>query len=202
MEQQLREILETFIEKAHKLKSFNFEEHIKSVGLGFHFYRTDKDGGWITEFGQADEKERDAFLLTFRLFIQQNEPISFHGLKKLLNSSELSDDWKKKVGSAVEAYFEYYYKYPGDIQDLWGARPTHGEILDTVLNGGISHTGLNERYKHKRERFREWTRDDIRENVLLQVFTRIVVNVSQLIYCITDLTVAEVGNVQSVGIRE
>lgn len=192
MKQQIRETLETFIEKAHKLKSFKFEEHVKSVGLGFRVYRTDETEGWITEFGQADEKERDAFLLTFRLFVQHNEPISFHGLRNLLNSSELSDDWRKKVGAAVQAYFDYYDKFPGDIQDLWGKRPTHGEILDTVLYGGVGHTGLNERYKHKRERFREWTRDGIRENVLLQVFTRIVVNISKLIYHIADLTMAEV----------
>jgi len=91
----------------------------------------------------------------------------------------------------VQAYFAYYDKHPDDIQDLWGKRPTHGEILDTVLYGGISHTGLNERYKHKRERFREWTRDGIRENVLLQVFTRIVLSISKLIYNIADVITTE-----------
>lgn len=191
MKPQTREILETFVEKAYKLKSFKFEEHIKSVGLGFRVYHVDQGEGWITEFGQADEKERDAFLLTFRLFIQHNEPISFHGLKNMLNSLELSDDWKKEVEPAVQAYFDNYDKYPEDIQDLWGKRPTHGLILDTVLYGGVGHTGLHEKYKHKRARFREWTRDGIRENVLLQVFTRIVLNISKLIYHIADVSIAE-----------
>ena len=164
-----------------------------SVGLGFSINRAEDGEGWITEFGQADEKERDAFLLTFRLFIQQNEPISFHGLKGLRNSPELSDGWRNKVGQAVQAYFKYYNEYPANIQDLWGKRPTHGEILDTVLNGALGHTGLNEQYRHKRERFREWTRDGIRENVLLQAFTHIVVSISQLIYHVADLTDTELG---------
>lgn len=186
MDESIKQILEVFVEKAHELKGFKFEEHVKSEGLGFRVHRDNDKEEWIIEFGQANKKEIDAFLFTFRLFIQHNEPISFHGMKGLLADSQLPVAWKNKVEKAIEAYFDYYDKYPSDIQDLFGKRPTNGEILDTVLYGEKGHTGLNPKYRHKRKKFQEWTRDDIRANVLLQVFTRVVINVSKLIYFIAD----------------
>lgn len=175
------------MEIAQDLSSFKFDEHVKKAGLGFRAHH-EEDGSWIIEFGQADNKELQAFLFRFRLFIQHNEPISFHNLHNLMADPDISENWKKGVGKAIQDYFDYMNRFPEDIEDLFGKRPTNEEILDTVLYGGLGHTGLDRRYRHKRQRFQNWARDEIRANVLFQVFTRIVLTIFRLINYIADLS--------------
>ena len=71
MKDETKVILQQLIEKAQKLKDFKFDEHVKSVGLNLRAERTDNDE-WVIDFGLPDVREQDAFLLTFRMFIQQN----------------------------------------------------------------------------------------------------------------------------------
>jgi hypothetical protein len=196
MSQQTREILEEFVQKSHKLKAFNFHEHVRTVRLGFNIYRMEDGENPTIEFTQSDVKERDASLLTLRMFIQHNEPISFHGLKRLLVSSELSEEWRDKAGKLIASYFEYCDQYPPYIQDQWGKRPTNGQILDTVLYGGLVHTGLDtrdEKNEKKRKRFRDWTENDLKKNMLLQAFDLAVLNVIRLIYRIAEVTETELA---------
>lgn len=187
-------ILKTFVEKANKLKALGFEQHVKETGMGFRFNREPNSEVWTAEFDQVGLMERDAFLLTFRLFILQNEPISFHQIKKFINSPELSSEWRADVGKAIRDFFEYYKGYPENIQDLWGKRPSRMEIVDTVLNGNLAHTALGRTYGEKRRRFEEWTRDPLRKEILFQTFTGIVLIVSAYIYRIADRTAIELEN--------
>ena len=190
MKKSSKEVLETIVEIVKDIQAFNFDEHVKKVGLGFNARREDNDE-WIIEFSQPDNKELQAFLFRFRLFIQRNEPISFYNLNSLFSDPHLSETWKSGVGKVIEVYNNYYNDYPVDIADLFGKRPTNGEILDTVIYGGLGHTGLNPKYQHKREKFQEWARDEIRASVLFQTFTRIILTVFRLILIIANLSEAE-----------
>jgi hypothetical protein len=181
MEKATRQTIELFVEKAHKLAEFKFDEHVKRVGLNWRASRTENDD-WVLEFGLPDEKERDAFLLTFRLFIQDNEPYSFQNLGKL-NDSSLSGDFTSELSKVLRVYFDYLSSHSVYTVNLFEGRPTREEMLKTVLYGGLAHTNNPARMK----RFKDWSRDDIRANLLLQEFAAILVQVMAFIKYIANL---------------
>jgi hypothetical protein len=182
MQKVTRQTLELFVEKANKLAEFKFDEHVKSVGLNWHASRTENDD-WVLEFGLPDEKERDAFLLTFRLFIQDNEPYSFQNLSRL-NDSSLSGDFTINLSKVLQAYFDYLSSHSAYTVELFDGRPTREEMLKTVLYGGLAHTNNPARMR----RFKHWSRDDIRANLLLQEFAAILVQVMAFIKHIANLS--------------
>jgi len=184
-----RQYLDTLVEKADKLRSFGFEDHVKKVGLGWRTY-SGEQGGHVIEFDLPDEKERDAFLLTFRLFIQQNEPISFHKFDIIASDSGMPRKLGDKLRKSRKEFFHYLNGYPSYISDLFGPRPTRKEILDVVMYGEVAHT----RDKKRRQLYKEWARDDIRESVLLQTFTMIVVVILFMIYSVVDAIREELGD--------
>ena len=123
-------LLEDLIEQAEKLERLEFHEHVKKSGLGFNMIKQEDDS-WVIDFGLPDEKERDATLFTFRLFNQHNEGYSFHRLDQLLKNQYLSDDFKNKISSIRQAYFQYLDGFPVSIKpDFFeaGKQPTRGEI--------------------------------------------------------------------------
>ena len=151
MEDTNKEILETIVEIVEDLKTLNFDEHVRNVGLGFSARRSENNE-WVIEFSQPNDKDLKAFLFRFRLFIQRNEPISFYKLRNLFTDQSISDSWTRGVETAIQSFESYCNEYPISIEDgFFGKRPTNGEILDTVLYGGFGHTSLNPKYKHKRQ---------------------------------------------------
>ena len=110
MKNETRVILQQLVEKAQKLRDFRFDEHVKSVGLSMQAKRTE-DEEWVIDFGLPDVKEQDAFLLTFRMFIQQNESISFQNIHGLLRDNELSKELRDGIISVRRAYFNYIRTY-------------------------------------------------------------------------------------------
>src|SRR5574337_467946 len=91
LKETTKRALEDLIEKARKLQELKLDEHIRRRGFGFRAHRVEGDD-WEIEFDLPDEKERDASLLTFRLFIQRNERYSFHGLRRLADDPALSEE--------------------------------------------------------------------------------------------------------------
>lgn len=187
MKDETRQTLELLVEKANLLKSFKFDEHVKSIGLGFKGTRTGGDE-WVIEFGLPDEEKRDSFILTFRFFYQEEEAISFSKLRRFLNDPELSEEWKNGVSKARKAYYSYLKGHSDYTVELFEGHPTRREILDTVLYGGVTHAN-----PEKIQRRRQWTRDDIRANLLLQEFTGMLVQILAFIKYIGDLSERELA---------
>jgi len=188
MNKDTREILEALVENIETLKSLNFEGHIREVGLGFEMYRT-SNNDWVIEFSSPDNKELQAFLFKFRLFIQKNEPISLFKLRDLMADPGLSNEWKAKVDKALREFDGYYNAYPEDVVELFNNNaPTHGKILDIFLYGGLAHTGLHPKFKHKRQTYKTWTADDFDALVLKQKFVEVVLEVFRLLVYIGAIT--------------
>ena len=184
--------LQDFVEKANKLKRYGLDKHIAKIGLGFRGKKSE-NGGWIFEFDIPDEKELDASLFTLRLFTQQKEAFSFHGLERLLRDDGLSADLRTSLNSLRREYYDFLQAYPVGIEPGFfepGIHLTNGDLFAVVLNGGMAHT--NDPLKH--QRFQFWTRDGMLENVLLQTFARIVLRVLLLIYQMTDLCERELAS--------
>jgi hypothetical protein len=192
MKERTRRALEDCIEKAEKLRRMKLDEHIAHTGRGFRANKTENDE-WIMEFDLPDEKERDASLLTFRLFIQHNEDYSFPQMLQLILDQSLSNEFRTEIRIAHHAYYDYINGYPGNIESGFFEQGEHlarGEILNIVMNGGLAHTNDYE----KRQKYQHWTRDGIRESVLLQEFSEIVSKILKFIYHVSDLCQEELSS--------
>jgi hypothetical protein len=172
MKKETREVLELFVEKANKLKDFKFDEHVKSVGFTWKATRLEDDT-WAVDFSLPDEKERDAFLLTFRLFIQDNEPYSFKNLAKLSEDTSLSSEFTDELSKVLRAYTNFLNSHSAYTVELFDGHPTREDMLKTVLYGGLAHTNNPKRM----QKFKDWSRDGIRANLLLQEFAIILVQI-------------------------
>jgi|APLow6443716910_1056828.scaffolds.fasta_scaffold89706_1 hypothetical protein len=184
-------VLQNLVEKANKLKRYGLEKHIVRVGSGFRGQRSD-DGTWVFEFDIPDEKELDASLFTLRLFTYQKEAFSFHRIDRFLRDDGLSDSLQTGLSSLREEYFDFLDGYPIGIEPGFFEPEVHltnGDIFSVVLNGEMGHTNDPK----KREKFQSWTRDDIRANVLLQAFARIVLRILLLIYQMAELSEKELA---------
>jgi hypothetical protein len=181
MDKGTKQKLELIVEKANKLRDFSFEQHVAQIGLNFKLDHQ-QDGSWLLEFGIPDTKERDAFLLTFRLFYQKNESISFPNLLVLLKDPRLSDEFRNQVAAVHQDYFDYINGYSEYTVNLFEGHPTRKEMIDVGLYGGLAHTNRPERI----EQYRVWARDDIRASLFEQEFSRFLVYILSLIYQLAD----------------
>jgi hypothetical protein len=186
MQQETKQVLELLIQKADELEDLKFIEHVKEVGLGFRGTRTENDE-WEIDFGLPDKKERDAFLFTFRLFIQKNEPYSFQNLGRLKSDPSLSSHFKSELEKVLNVYSNFLNGHSEYTVNLFDGHPTRDDMLRTVLYGGMAHTNS----PVSMQRFKNWSRDDIRGNLLLQEFTAILVQVMVFIRYISGLSKKE-----------
>jgi hypothetical protein len=192
--------LQDFVDKANKLKRLNLDGHMRSSGFGLRM-NLDEDDRWKIEFDQPDEKDLDASLFTLRLFLQQGEPFSFNKLKQIVKDTSLSDGFKEEIIRARKSYFDYRNGYPQNIEPNFfdeGEHPTRGEIVDVVLNGILGHT----KNYQLRQKYEKWSRDEIRENILHQVFTRTILHILKLIFHIAEKIEQESGDVITSGLAD
>lgn len=189
MNKDTKQKLEMIVDKANKLRDFSFEKHVAQIGLNFSSTRQE-DGSWVTEFGIPDPKERDAFILTFRLFYQENESISFTNILHLLNDPDITDNYRNQVTKLRQAYFDYITGYSDYTVNLFEGHPTRKEMIDVGLYGGLAHTNRPDRI----QTFHIWTKDDIRASLFEQEFTRFLLTILRMIYILATLSEAELNN--------
>lgn len=195
LKENTRHTLISLIDKANKLKRYGLDRHISATGSGFRMKQVE-DESWLFEFDLPEEKELDASLLTLRLFIQQNEAFSFPQLHYLAEDDQLSSSLRSGLATIRSTYFDYLNGHPASIKPGFfepGENPTRGEILTVVLYGGLAHTNDHA----KRNRFALWSRDEIRANVLLQVFAQIIRSILLLIYQTANLCEQELSQNES-----
>ena len=186
MRKETKYALELIVDKANKLREFGFEQHVQETGLNFHIERN-HDDTLTLEFDLPDEKERDAFLLTFRLFYQKNEPISFQNLTNLACDPGLSQRWRNEATRLRQEYYNYLSGYSDYTVELFEGHPTRLQMLVTGLYGGLAHANNPNRV----QKFQEWTRDDVRAFLFQQEFARILLNILGLIYQLAEISSEE-----------
>ena len=179
MNEKTKRALEDIVEIADRLNSHHFQEAVEDKGLGFSTEGT-PDGKHIFHFEFPDDTVIDATLYNLRLFDQQGEGFSFHRLEQLTDDMSLSDYSRKEFLKIRDIYFFLLSKHPKLVKSGFfeeNTHPNNGEILRVVINGGYGH---RKDFK-KREQYKTWTRDDVREAVLYQVFSHIVYNIINMI---------------------
>ena len=142
-------VLRRVIEKAEVLRRSRFVAQLVSPGYRIEFV----EGG--TRVTRPDDEARDAFVLTLRFFLVQNEPTSFRALARLLDDPEVSNDWKRAFTLVRSAINEYLATAYGEYE-YEGAkhRFSNREILETFLYGGLVHANDVRAVA----RYQEWSR--------------------------------------------
>jgi hypothetical protein len=192
MKSETRRAFELFVEKTNKLKALSFNEALKDLKLNISWKKGEDFE--VHRAGPTNE-QIDAFVLTFRLFIQDNDQFSFRWLaNNALNDPGVSDHWKQEFSRVRNEMRQYLDKCP-PIQTFIqeDAPPTHRDILNVFVYGDLSHVSDD-----KRALFRKWMSHPIIPEVLQLEFIQILSLIfHQIIVFVANLCEAELKNSSS-----
>jgi hypothetical protein len=171
VKQETRKNLELFIEKANKISSSRFVKFFEEKGSRIQYSYT-ADTGIRLETQFPENESIDAFILTFRFFIQDGDGISFRALANfVLEDPGVSEDWKQKFTSVRQSFAQYLDGYPTGRITWNGTTYTRREIMETFIFGGLAHA--NPRLK---ETFDMWSSDPMGFPIFQMEFNNILMN--------------------------
>jgi len=143
--------LELFNEKAEKLARLSFVETIFKYNSGASIKISKRNDGLydlIQERRGPLEEAIDAFVLTIRFFIQDNEPISLRRLAEIYDIAPIEKKLKEKfilLSNQMNAYLDSNSAIAITINE---EMLNHRKILDTVIYGGLSHANTEKKKKY------------------------------------------------------
>jgi hypothetical protein len=140
------ETLTLFSTKADKLIALSAAA--ASVANFAWTLRVDDDGTARSSFDGPDGEQVDAFVLTLRFFIQDNEPISLRRMRELY--SEVAPSGLAEQFSATCSELNAFLDSPTFIR-LNGPTPlSHRQILEAFVWGDLAHSNPRHRqlYEH------------------------------------------------------
>ena len=142
--------LRFFNEKGERLRDSAFMKRLVNQKSGWKFgIETLKDGSQIahSSISGPDRDAIDAFVLTFRYFIQDNEGTSFRQMQKLYSSIPISlhlknrfDDFKNELNAFLDSEMR--------PRCIYNKKPlTNREVMEVFIFGGLAHSTKVEKYK-------------------------------------------------------
>jgi hypothetical protein len=157
MREDTRNTLELTVEKANKLMSLRFTQYLlkggdMSVNLSWR-----QGQPLVISSSGPDDESQDAFVLTFRFFIQNNERTSLSNMAKCSNDPDVSETWKHEIARVRADVNSYLDTHPPMLLKINnGSAPTVREIVDVFVYGGLAHATPG-----KKERFDSWHREPV-----------------------------------------
>ena len=146
--------LKLFNIKAKRLLDSRFMKYIlekKRISFGVHVERGKKVE---TSRTLPDQDAVDAFVLTFRYFIQNNEKCSFGNLAKTYSKPFIPIEMRKEYSEARKRLNEYLDS-PASLK--FGDEPlSRRRVLDVFVYGGLAHAKPK-----KKEVFDKWMEHSI-----------------------------------------
>ena len=159
--------LRLFNEKAAKLGGSNF---LKKAASGQLVRLKPSLKFPIEVVGNGPNQENiDAFVLTFRFFIQDNEASSFANLSKVYDSPRISDEHRDAF-QVVRRDLNNYLDSPCAVVEAHGVN-TKRKVMNIFIYGGLSHA--NGKLK---QMYDKWVNDDSVHSLILLEFVLILRN--------------------------
>lgn len=143
--------LELFNEKAKKLSRLSFPETIFKYNSGVSIKISKRDDGLydlIQERRGPLEEAIDAFVLTIRFFIQDNELISFRRLAEIYDMAPIEKKLKEEFISLRNQINTYLDSNSAIAITINEETLNHKKILDIVIYGGLSHANTEKKRKY------------------------------------------------------
>jgi len=129
--------LKLFLQKADRVARSNYlQKIIKQDGTRLSFsWSKGVGGGFSNNF--PEEEAVDALMLTVRMFVQNNDQVSFASLAKLIDDVGISDGWKERFNDVRKKLNEFLDG--NSILNLDGKIYTHMEVFEVFLYGHLAH---------------------------------------------------------------
>jgi len=170
--------LELFNEKASKLGGSNF---LKKAALGQIVRLKPSLEFPIEVVGDGPDQENiDAFVLTFRFFIQNNEASSFANLSKIYESASILDHHRTAF-QMVRRDLNNYLDGPCAVVEAHGI-DTKRKVMEIFIFGGLSHA-----HKDRKHMYDKWINDDRLRPLILLEFVLILRTVWAMIDFVAGL---------------
>lgn len=155
-----------FNEKAEKLASLSFMQKMQDPDVGYKVTFTNLEEGGSTvkqERTGPEEEAIDAFVLTFRFFIQDNEQSSFHQMANHYADAPLDQALKVEFAKAREQINGFldsatHINYNHEVL-------TCRRIMDVFMYGGFSHAN-----EDKRRLYKTWMNDPYISQLIVHIF--------------------------------
>jgi hypothetical protein len=190
--------LRLFLEKEEKLWGFSYSQDIVNEPSGFTL-NYDRDTGSTTTRKGPDGETIDAYVLTLRFFIQDNEPTSIRNMTKHIDSLYakrlISDEQRASWGEkrdALNAFLdsETFLRVNGEPL-------TNRTILEVVVWGGYAHAN-----ESKKNQFDSWQMIDSLFQLAMNEFINVTGRINYWLHAVRRLVgemVVEVEARQSSG---
>lgn len=143
--------LKLFNEKAKKLERLSFIETLSKYDSGFSIKINKREDGHydlIQERRGPLEEAIDAFVLTIRFFIQDNEVTSFRNLSGLYECAPVAKKIKNDFIKIRTQLNEYLDSNSGMAIIVNKETLNHRKIFDTVIYGCLSHANPEKKGKY------------------------------------------------------
>lgn len=179
--------LHLFNEKADKLKRCSFTRLVFEQDSGVSFSAKLNEEIKIERLGPGEEAI-DAFALTFRFFIQDNEKSSFRNLDTIYNDlpiTQLQKDLFRNARKELNSFLDSSSMFNLNNEIL-----SNRHILEVFMYGGLSHA--NEK---KKIIFDSWIVNPFLSQYLQNEFVFILANVMNVITYIQSLNVAVIKEI-------
>jgi hypothetical protein len=183
--QELKETLKLFNEKVGKLDELSFTKYIKTAKTGISISsKRNESGLFDTSFERRGPSQEsvEAFLLTFRLFLQNNDRISIGSLAKYYSAGILSIDLETEfqdIRNVLNGYLNDPHKFRYNEN---GKILTRREMMDMFLYGDLAHLNTSHRDRHQ-----FWTQTELGSEMAFQEFIVIISGVLKAIWWFRDL---------------
>ena len=129
---------------------------------------------------RPNQENIDAFILTFRFFIQDNEAISIRNLQKFFDSNFVTNEEKNKFNAIRKSLNDFLSKSSNLI--FKEENISNSLLMDTFIYGGLSHAT-----KKKKEKFDLWMSRNDAQEFFWHKFAIIIFTVLQAIQSIRDM---------------
>lgn len=152
---QIAKAFRLFNEKAEKLARLSFMEKMNQpdVGVTITFENLKSGGSSVIQQRRGPrEEETDAFVLTFRFFIQDNEETSFRKMEQHYLAAPINHALKQRFVDLRRDINHYLDETVGINEN--GEELTNRKIMDVFIYGGLSHAN-----EEKRRIYLSWIND-------------------------------------------
>lgn len=154
------ETLRLFNEKVDRLLSLSFFAKALDAGAIVEFSR---NAGWDSVFVGPDEESIEALVLTLRLFMQDNEPISLRNMRSLY-STHLPEALRIEFIDHC-THFNEALDSDSMLSIEEGRQLTHRDIREIFVYGAYAHTNPQRRR----------TFQDLRTTAFFPIFQQVLV---------------------------
>ncbi|MHA1215684.1 MAG: hypothetical protein ACTSPG_10320 [Candidatus Hodarchaeales archaeon] len=179
--------LRLFNRKAERLKDSSFTDYINRRLNRASINYSIENGLSIERIG-ASQEEIEAFALTLRFFMQDNEPCSFHNMASHYDEIQMPQELHDCFTGLRDGLNSFLDNGESMVVEN-GNRIKFREVLETFIWGDLAHS--NSDYEQK---FSRWMVNSVQSVLLYLDFVYILSGFLQNIFAVQELNIKVIEN--------